>query len=33
MNVEALLDTNVLVYSATGRGPDDVKRRRALALI
>jgi len=33
MNVEALIDTNVLVYAAAGRGPDDVKRRRALALI
>ena len=33
MNVEALIDTNVLVYAAAGRGPDDVERRRALALI
>jgi len=33
MPVEAFLDTNVLVYAAAGRGPEEAKRRRALDLI
>lgn len=33
MSVDALLDTNVLVYAATGQGAEDAKRRRALELI
>ena len=33
MIVDCLLDTNVLVYAAAGRGADDWKRRRALDLI
>lgn len=33
MSVDCLLDTNVLVYAAAGRGADDWKRRRALDLI
>ena len=33
MSVDAFLDTNVLVYAATGRGQESAKRTRALALI
>lgn len=33
MTVDAFLDTNVLVYAAAGRGPEERKRRRALELI
>ena len=33
MNVEAFLDTNVLVYAAAGREQEAAKRTRALALI
>ncbi len=33
MTVDSFLDTNVLVYAAAGRGPEDKKRRRALELI
>jgi len=33
MTVECFLDTNVLVYAAAGRGPEERKRRRALELI
>ena len=33
MSVECFLDTNVLVYAAAGRGPEEAKRRRALQLI
>ena len=33
MSVEAFLDTNVLVYAAAGRGREETKRSRALALI
>lgn len=33
MSVECFLDTNVLVYAAAGRGPDEAKRKRALELI
>jgi predicted nucleic acid-binding protein len=33
MPVECFLDTNVIVYAAAGRGPDDAKRKRALELI
>lgn len=33
MRVESFLDTNVLVYAAAGRGKEESKRERALALI
>ncbi len=33
MIVDSFLDTNVFVYAATGRGPEEFKRKRALALI
>lgn len=33
MNVEAFLDTNVVVYAAIGTGRDERKRKRALELI
>lgn len=33
MTVESFLDTNILVYAATGRGPEESKRKRALELI
>jgi len=33
MTVDSFLDTNVLVYAAAGRGPEDKKRLRALELI
>lgn len=33
MRAECFLDTNVLVYAAAGRGEEEAKRRRALALI
>jgi predicted nucleic acid-binding protein len=33
MPVECFLDTNVLVYAAAGRGAEEAKRQRALALI
>ena len=33
MSVDCFLDTNVIVYAATGRGVEDRKRERALDLI
>ena len=33
MNVDAFLDTNVLVYAVAGRGQEAAKRARALELI
>ena len=33
MNAECFLDTNILVYAATGRGAEEKKRARALELI
>jgi predicted nucleic acid-binding protein len=33
MTAEVFFDTNVLVYAAVGSGPDEAKRKRALALI
>jgi len=33
MRVDCLLDTNVLVYAAAGRGPAEAKRKRAVELI
>ena len=33
MNVDAFLDTNVLVYAVAGRGQEAAKRARALRLI
>jgi predicted nucleic acid-binding protein len=33
MTVESFLDTNILVYAATGRGAEESKRSRALDLI
>jgi len=33
MTAKVFLDTNVLVYAALGRGPDERKRKRALELI
>ena len=33
MIVDCLLDTNVIVYAAAGRGPDEWKRQRALELL
>jgi len=33
MSVDCLLDTNVLVYAAAGRGPEEAKRKRAVELI
>ncbi len=33
MRAECLLDTNVLVYAAAGRGAEEAKRKRALELI
>jgi predicted nucleic acid-binding protein len=33
MIVESFLDTNLLVYAAAGRGPEEHKRRRAVELI
>lgn len=33
MTADVFLDTNVLVYAATGTGKDERKRRRALELI
>lgn len=33
MSVECLLDTNVLVYAAAGRGAEEAKRNRAIELI
>lgn len=33
MTVESFLDTNVFVYAAAGRGSEESKRKRALALM
>ena len=33
MTAKVFFDTNVLVYAAVGSGPDEAKRKRALALI
>jgi predicted nucleic acid-binding protein len=33
MSVDCFLDTNVIVYAATGRGVENAKRERALDLI
>lgn len=33
MHAESFLDTNVLVYAAAGRGSEESKRERSLALI
>ena len=33
MSADCFLDTNVLVYAATGRGAEEPKRKRALELI
>ena len=33
MHAKSFLDTNVLVYAAAGRGPEERKRQRALSLI
>ena len=33
MIVDCFLDTNILVYAATGRGLHDLKRKRAIELI
>ncbi|MFV2066883.1 MAG: PIN domain-containing protein [Pirellulales bacterium] len=33
MSVDCLLDTNVLVYAAAGRGAEEAKRKRAIELI
>ena len=33
MTVDSFLDTNVLVYAATGRDAEETKRKRALELI
>lgn len=33
MSVECLLDTNVLVYAAAGRGAEEAKRKRAVKLM
>ena len=33
MSVDCFLDTNILVYAATGGGEDEPKRKRALDLI
>lgn len=33
MNADVFLDTNVLVYAATGTGKDEPKRKRAIELI
>jgi len=33
MTVESFLDTNLFVYAAAGRGPDESKRRRSVELI
>lgn len=33
MSVDCFFDTNVIVYAATGRGVENAKRERALALI
>lgn len=33
MSVDSFLDTNILVYAAAGKGSDEAKRQRALALI
>jgi predicted nucleic acid-binding protein len=33
MTVECFLDTNILVYAAAGRGPEETKRKRAVELI
>ena len=33
MSVDCLLDTNVLVYAAAGRGAEEAKRKRAVELI
>jgi predicted nucleic acid-binding protein len=33
MSVDSFLDTNILVYAAAGKGPNEAKRQRALALI
>lgn len=33
MNVECFLDTNIIVYAAAGRGPDEWKRIRAFELL
>ena len=33
MSVDCFLDTNIIVYAATGRGVEDAKRERALSLI
>jgi predicted nucleic acid-binding protein len=33
MTVDAFLDTNILVYAAAGRGPEEFKRKRALELV
>jgi len=33
MSVDCFLDTNVVVYAATGRGSENAKRERALELI
>lgn len=33
MSVDSFLDTNILVYAAAGKGAEEAKRQRALALI
>jgi predicted nucleic acid-binding protein len=33
MSVDSFLDTNILVYAATGRGAEESKRKRAIELI
>jgi predicted nucleic acid-binding protein len=33
MTVECFLDTNILLYAAAGRGPDEGKRQRALDIL
>jgi predicted nucleic acid-binding protein len=33
MSVDSFLDTNILVYAATGRGAEESKRKRAVELI
>jgi len=33
MTVDSFLDTNIFVYAAAGRGSEESKRKRALALI
>jgi predicted nucleic acid-binding protein len=33
MSADSFLDTNILVYAAAGRGPEEAKRQRAVELI